>query len=98
MAVANFCFDAPGKQDDPVMDQVHVGEDRVVALRINADGAGLLSFMRIYDPNKDSEDGAIVPAATARFNEDDLDHVITEICVSPEALRALKALLNKHVR
>lgn len=95
---AVFLLDVPGKANDPVMDQIQVGEDRVVSIRINERGCGMLGFLKKYDPIKDSGGGEINPCATARFNGDDLDHMVTEISLSPEALLALKVLLDRHVK
>ena len=95
---ATFRREVPGKPDDPVIDSVSLDLDRAVGLRINEDGVGLLSFMRLFIPKKEMKDGKLVPSATARFNGEDHTHTLTEICVSPEGLRALKVLLDRHIK
>ena len=92
-----FHLNHPGVKDDPVIDSVNVGEHGVVGVRINEEGMVLLSFLKSYDPQVDMKDGKLIPTTTVRFNGNDHNHIVTEICLPPEAIAALKTLLNRHV-
>lgn len=96
--IATFRRCVPDKPDDPVMEIISIDNHRAVGLRINAEGAALLSFFKKCNPAEDLLEGKLVPCATVRFNdEEDQDHMVTEVCVSPEALHALKKLFDKYV-